>query len=441
MSHLIKKEFMAIINKARLLQYLTLEYNVLFSGLHGIGKTTVIKEVFQERFGDKWKYFSASTLDPWVDLVGVPKVIDHENKRSTLELIRPSFIENDEVEAIMFDEFNRAPDKVINAVMELIQFKSINGHKLKNLKVIWAAINPEDDDDTYSVNHLDPAQLDRFQVHLAVPYKIDEDYFNGKYPSTGQIFIQWWKDLPGDIQRKVSPRRADYAADAHSKGCRLEDFLPTECNVSALRKMLMSLPFHDLIKNVKNDEDATIFISDINNATKLLDLVKANDACAVDFFVKYGTKMPKELVEPFAEFVHARKNGFEVVASLEELINRLPNDKGNQGTAALINNVSLDLLYKVGGSLENDVRSLAMQKHNVAMKLTNRCADIMINCQATTLDRIFWGIEGKVANRPTNFHEIIKVISKVGGLFTAKQKSYINNKLYTRKIVDDMNYL
>lgn len=30
--------------------------------------------------------------------------------------------------------------------MELIQFKSINGKKFNNLKVIWAAINPDDGD-------------------------------------------------------------------------------------------------------------------------------------------------------------------------------------------------------------------------------------------------------------------------------------------------------
>ena len=43
------------------------------------------------------------------------------------------------------DEFSRAHKKVRNAVMELIQFKSINGRKFKNLKIVWAAINPDDD--------------------------------------------------------------------------------------------------------------------------------------------------------------------------------------------------------------------------------------------------------------------------------------------------------
>jgi hypothetical protein len=430
---------MAIINRARLKQYAQLEYNVLMSGLHGVGKTSVITSVFNELYGTRWRYFSASTLDPWVDVVGVPD-ISKENGKKTLELIRPAWAENDEVEAIMFDEFNRAPDKVINAVMELIQFKSINGHKLNNLKVIWAAINPEDEDDTYSVNHLDPAQLDRFQVHINIPYKIDEEYFNDKFPNTGPIFCNWWKGLSGDIQKLVSPRRADYAAEAYSKGCRLEDFLPVECNVAELRKLLKSIPFHEQIKKVTSDDEALAFVKDINNSTKLLDLVKANDSCAIDFFFKYGKMMPKELTEPFAEFVHARKEGFEVVSSVEELITRLPDTKGNQGTAALINNVQLSILYKNGGSLQNDLRALNVSQKNLITKLTNRCWDVIGNCQTVTLERIFWGLEGKAANRSTNFQEIVKILGSLG-VFPHNQKVYINNKLYARKIVDDMNFL
>ena len=432
---------MALINKARLKQYAEFKYNVLFSGLHGVGKTTVITEVFNELYGDKWKYFSASTLDPWVDIVGTPKEKIDENGRSILTLVRPKFVEYDEIEAIMFDEFNRAPDKVINAVMELIQFKSINGHKLNNLKVIWAAINPEDEDDTYSVNHLDPAQLDRFHVQLHIPYKIDEDYFNAKYPNTAPIFIQWWKNLQGDIQKLVSPRRVDYAADAYSRGCRLEDFLPIESGVAVLRMLLKSLPFHEQIKKVTDDVGAELFVKDANNSLKLLDLVKANDPIAVAFFVKYGNKMPKELTEPFAEFVLARKHGFEVVSSLDEMISRLSDDKGNQGTAALINNVKLDILYKNGGSLENDLRGLHVTKRNQVAKLANRCWDVVCNCQAKTLERVFWGMEGKAVNRPTNFHEIMKIISSIGGHFTHKQKTFINDKLYNNKIVEDMNFI
>jgi hypothetical protein len=431
---------MGIISKARLRQYLKLEYNVLFIGLHGIGKTTIVKEVVEEA-GLKWKYFSASTLDPWVDFVGVPKVVTEDNGVEHLKLIRPLFIENDEVEFIFLDEFNRAPDKVINAVMELIQFKSINGHKMNSLKVIWAAINPEDDDDTYSVNHLDPAQMDRFQVHLDVPYKVDTDYFFKKYPSTGPIFHQWWHNLPGDIQKKVSPRRLDYAANAYANGCRLADFLPTESGIEILRKALGSVPFHEAIKEVSNLEEAETFIKDINNTTRLLDLIKTDDVVAIDFFKKYGISIPKELAQPFADYLFARKQGVLNVTSLEDLINRLPNEKGNQGTAVMINHVDFKSIYRKGGSFESDIRDLFNTKTNVVTKLANRCVDIIFNIQGDTLVRALWGVEGKSGAKKTNLHEILLAISKVGGMFTSSEKQKMNDKLFERKIVDTKNYL
>lgn len=341
-----------------------------------------------------------------------------------------------------FDELNRAPDKVLNAIMELIQFKSINGFKLKNLKVIWAAINPEDDDGTYSVNHLDPAHIDRFHVKINVPYDVDKDYFTDKYPSIGETFIAWWKDLPENIRFTVSPRRLDYAAHAFTNDCRLEDFLPAESNVSKLRNMLKSLPFHEQISAIASAADAETFLKNVNNATKLLEMVKVKDALAIDFFVKYASTMPKELVEPFVDYVAAQKAGLEVISSIEELIDRLPNTEGNASTAALINNVDFKLLYKNGGSLYNDLVALNKQKKNLTHKLANRCADVMLRCHGQTLERIFWGMEGKAANKQTNFQELVLLLSRVDqSLFSPAQRSTINKKLYQRKTVDAMNFL
>lgn len=429
-----------IINKPKLEKYLRLNYNVLFSGRHGVGKTMVIKDVF-ESAGLRWKYFSASTLDPWVDFVGVPKVVDKDGQ-TYLDLIRPKFIQDDEVDAIFFDELNRAPDKVLNAVMELIQFKSINGHKLKNLKVIWAAINPEDDDDTYSVNHLDPAHVDRFHVKIEVPFKVDSDYFNAKYPSIGQTFIDWWNAIPENIRTGVSPRRLDYAAAAYLEDCRLEDFLPPESLVSKLRTMLQSLPFHDEIAKISTPEAALVFLKDINNATKLLEMVKVKDTQAIDFFRQYAKSMPQELVEPFIDLVNAIKSGAEVVTSIEELVDLLPSTEGTAETAALINNVDLKLMYKKGGNLYNDLVALNKQKRNVINKLANRCSDVVLRCQGPTLERIFWGMQGKAANKPTNFNEMLILLSRVDStLFSATQRSTINKKLYQKKIVDAMNLI
>lgn len=249
--------------------------NVLFIGKHGVGKTTRIIDAFT-RYNLKWKYFSAATIDPWVDFVGIPKEHTDANGHSYINFIRPREIEDDEVEAIFFDEFNRAPKKVLNSVMELIQFKSINGKKLNNLKIIWAAVNFNDDEEeTYSVEKIDPAQLDRFQVHVEIPYKLDKVYFSKKYSSTiATSVLEWWNDLSAKIKDKVSPRRVDYALEVWKAGGDLSYILPKESNIMNLLSRLKSGPYETLLNSIvenKNTKEENIKIfADVNFTTWIL---------------------------------------------------------------------------------------------------------------------------------------------------------------------------
>ena len=99
-------------------------------------------------------------------------------------------------------------------------------------------------------------------------------------------------------------------------------------------------------------------------------------------------------------------------------------------------------MYKKGGNLYNDLVALNKQKRNVINKLANRCSDVVLRCQGPTLERIFWGMQGKAANKPTNFNEMLILLSRVDStLFSATQRSTINKKLYQKKIVDAMNLI
>lgn len=219
--------------------------NVLLVGKHGVGKTAMVKQAF-ERNGVKWKYFSASTMDPWVDFVGIPKectaTIKGEEK-SYIRMIKPLEFVLGEVEAIFFDEFNRSPKKIRNAVLELIQFKSVNGDVFPNLRMVWAAVNPDDDSQEYDVERMDQAQLDRFQVHRTIEYKPDIDYFRSKFGSQqADSAVCWWNQLDDHTKGMVSPRRLDYALTGYSKGGDLRDYLPQECGVSKLLHSLKEGP-------------------------------------------------------------------------------------------------------------------------------------------------------------------------------------------------------
>lgn len=270
--------------------------NVLFTGKHGVGKTARIIEAF-DKHKLKWKYFSASTLDPWVDFVGVPKEVKDElTGKSYLDLVRPKHFTEDDVEAIFIDEYNRSAPKIRNAVMELIQFRSINGKKFKNLKLIWAAVNPteeegeESSDVKYDVEEIDPAQRDRFHIHVDVPYKPDLSYFKQKFgDQNGETACIWWKGLGPKTKNKISPRRLDYAIEVYIKGGDLRDVLPKEAPLAKLLEELKFGSFEKRLRDLTNtSDDAKIkeaFASDNFYAAVIEAIVKKTDL--IEKFFKY----------------------------------------------------------------------------------------------------------------------------------------------------------
>lgn len=294
-------------------------YNVLFAGRHGVGKTSLIVEAFN-RANLKWKYFSAATMDPWVDFIGVPKEKITDGK-SYLELVRPQEFAEDEVEALFFDEFSRGHRKVKNACMELIQFKSINGKKFNNLKIIWVAINPDDDpDNKYDVDPVDPAQLDRFQVHIEIPYKPYLPYFVSVYgKDIADAAVNWWKDLPDKVKNMVSPRRLDYALDMHKKNGDMRDVLPLEADVS---KLITEIQVGSISKKIrklyeKHDiNEAKQFLAFENSYSASINEILEQDKYIEFFFPLLEKEKISSLISKSAkarDFILANANQFSQI--------------------------------------------------------------------------------------------------------------------------------
>lgn len=187
--------------------------NVLLTGRHGIGKTTIVEQVAKD-LGLTFAYYSTPTLDPYVDVVGVPLP---QQETGTLKFCRPEKIM--EAEFLFFDELNRAHPKVLDAVLEIIQFKRINGEPLPNLKMVWAAINPPNSD--YSVEDLDPALQDRFHAQIVMEPEINVPYLsNFMKKELALVLEEWWESLEEDQQNDITPRRIEYIGRA------VEDDLP-----------------------------------------------------------------------------------------------------------------------------------------------------------------------------------------------------------------------
>lgn len=217
--------------------YMSHEMNIIISGPAGTGKTTILREAAKQL---KWnmQYYSASTLDPYTDLVGLP-IPNHELK--SVEYFRPKSI--DEADVVFFDETNRADPKTLNTLFELIQFRSINGEPLPKLKCVVAAINPNDGN--YNVDDIDPALLDRFDVYLTSEASIDFGYFNQQFgtplaKAASQFWNEYHQSYKNNNQRNknsmayLSPRRMEKIVSAFvkiPKKSTIVDSLPIGANV------------------------------------------------------------------------------------------------------------------------------------------------------------------------------------------------------------------
>jgi hypothetical protein len=253
--------------------YLKNKRNVLLEGRHGTAKTTLICKIFNEVYGEgNWLYFSASTLDPWVDFVGVPRTVKDEDGEDVLEFVRPQAMKKNRIRAIYVDEYNRSEKKLRNALMELIQFKSINGKKFDLLEVVWASVNPFTDEElenNYDVEPIDPAQLDRFQIQIKLPFAPDSTYFIEKFGEDwAKSAIEWWTALKPEMKDRISPRRLDYALEVAQFGGELVDVLPFETNPQKLEVTLQVGNIQDKLLELFNDGDyekAQTFVNVENN--------------------------------------------------------------------------------------------------------------------------------------------------------------------------------
>lgn len=229
---------MADVSVASLKKYIDNDLNVLISGPAGTGKTSKVLQACEE-LGLKVKYYSAPTLDPYVDLIGVP-VPNHDT--SQVEFWRPKDI--DDADVVIFDEINRAVSKTQNTVFEITQFGSINGEKLPNLKCVVAMINPKEDG--YKVDEMDTALLDRFDIQLQDTPAIDVRFFQKKFgKEVARVAKATWdehnsrKDMSdSNAPQYISPRRMDKVITAFSKVPEVSTItaaLPEGVNISPMK--------------------------------------------------------------------------------------------------------------------------------------------------------------------------------------------------------------
>ena len=144
------------------------EQAIMLEGIHGIGKSEVIKSHFEGLGYTVITLFLGQMADAG-DLIGLPDRTEIEvngRKLKITEFCPPKWWPHSaNAKVIVFlDEANRGKPEINQCIMDMVLNRKLNGIDLpKNTRVI-AAINPLDEG-YYQVEEMDPAYLDRFNKY------------------------------------------------------------------------------------------------------------------------------------------------------------------------------------------------------------------------------------------------------------------------------------
>lgn len=379
-----------LISQKKLDFYAQNNLNVLFEGERGVGKTSMIYQTFNSQ-GLKIKYFSAPTMDPWTDLVGVPTTHTRQDGKEVLKMVPPEDFADDKYDAIFIDELNRAQPKVLDALMELIQFKTINGKPYK-IKMIWAAINPHSEDNNdYNVEKLDLALRDRFHIQVKVPYKVDKDFFKKELGSMGEIFCNWWIEQPEKVQKEISPRRLFQSAQFYQIGGDIKDML-YDGNIEKLKTDLESVKDLNSLKEAFNKSNLDLAKNLLNkNINKNVSEFILNNKERFDFFLPAINKEwvakefnKNEKVFKYLTAKNVKQEGLDIVKSILEIassdfieknFDKLENVKNliSKATLEKIDRKNIEIKEKIEKQKESmkNVENISLLSEGVVDKAIN----------------------------------------------------------------------
>lgn len=239
--------------------------NVRLVGHAGFAKTAWVMARLTEEYGeDGIVPFSLSTTSPENWGVPVPGMVEDEDGqmvRQLMFLLHTRF--NDDVpKVLLLDEFSRAGKRTLNAVMEIVQEGTLNGHRIRGLQFVVALDNPTGKkgelggDVVYATERLDRAQATRFAMTVGLePQDIPwSDWLRAKYPESSKIFLDWWGSGLDEVGRiQANARILEKMILLYEKGLDIENALPIGAGNNRIGPDL-----HNLLSKLKGNRVVTL---------------------------------------------------------------------------------------------------------------------------------------------------------------------------------------
>lgn len=138
-------------------------------GEHGIGKTQLVQEL-AEQMGCQFLYIAPAQFEEMGDLVGMPRIVKNKEGTDISEFAPPEWVPTQDGPGILLiDDVNRADDRILRGIMQLLQNYELVSWKLPKDWIILLTANPDGGD--YSVTSLDDAMITRM-MHVTMEFNL-----------------------------------------------------------------------------------------------------------------------------------------------------------------------------------------------------------------------------------------------------------------------------
>ncbi|MBL7774526.1 MAG: AAA family ATPase [Saprospiraceae bacterium] len=136
-------------------------------GLHGIGKTELVRDLARAR-GCGFVYLAPAQFEEMGDLLGMPRIHDGGRPAAVTQFVAPDWVPRAPGPGILLlDDVNRADDRILRGIMQLFQNYELVSWALPEQWLIVCTANPDGGD--YSVTTLDEAMLTRM-LHVTMEF-------------------------------------------------------------------------------------------------------------------------------------------------------------------------------------------------------------------------------------------------------------------------------
>ncbi|MDY5122727.1 MAG: AAA family ATPase [Treponema sp.] len=146
-----------------ILDHTPADQNIMLVGKHGIGKSQILENYYEEKGIKVVTLFLGQMSDPG-DLIGLPEKNELTGKT---DFMLPYWFPLDDTPIVLFlDELNRARPEVLQTIMDLTLNRKLAGKTLPGGSRIISAVNNGNE---YQLTDLDPALVSRFNIYEFAP--------------------------------------------------------------------------------------------------------------------------------------------------------------------------------------------------------------------------------------------------------------------------------